>query len=260
MIFDAHRHLVKNKGEKDFSLARKRYFADLKINNILESIVIADNVADSDTANTKTLIDIFKNDLNVKIIGSINPFSDLVEQEREFDKYLTDKHIIGLKLFNGFDKIYPIDKECFTSYQLAEKHNAPVVFHTGINENDIESAKYNDPKYIVEIAKQFLKLKIIISHFYWPKIEYCLNTVQDIPNIYLDTTVLADDCMSKYMKRDQILNILTRAVKAKPESIIFGSDYPSCETNIAIELIGDLNISTEEKDRIFYKNHRKLFF
>lgn len=258
MIIDSHRHLVKQ-SNGSFIKAKEAFIADMKHNNIERAIVIADNVSNSDTADTPTLLEIFNNDDNIQIIGAINPFGNLETQQAYYDKLLTREQIIGLKLFNGFDKLYPTDERCFASYQLAVKHNVPVIFHTGINIDDEESAKFNDPKYIVEIAKKFPKLKIIIAHFYWPKIEYCLETTRDIKNVYLDTTVLADKDAVSRISEEKIRSVLECAIELKPEGIIFGSDYPACQTRPAIDLIKSLNINTKTKDNIFYINANTIF-
>jgi predicted TIM-barrel fold metal-dependent hydrolase len=47
-----------------------------------------------------------------------------------------------------------------------------VIIHTGINSGDFNCAKYNDPKYVVEVARKYPKLKIIIAHYFWPKKSY----------------------------------------------------------------------------------------
>jgi len=257
MIIDSHRHVVKK--DNSFDTAKELFLSDMQQNDIEKAIVIADNVSDSDTADTPTLLKLFADEDNVKIIGSINPFGNLTTQQEYFDNLLQDRKIIGLKLFNGFDRLYPTDERCFASYNLALKYKVPVIFHTGINVDDDESARYNDPKYIVEIAKKFPVLKIIIAHFYWPEIEYCLELTGDIPNIYLDTTVLADEDAIARISKEKIKSVLEHAIAIKPDKILFGSDYPACQTAPAIELIGSLHIDQQSEDVILSQNVKNLF-
>ena len=60
MIIDSHTHLTRKKNES-FEDAKSTYLKDLKANGVDEAIVIADNVDDSDTADTDTLLEVFKN-------------------------------------------------------------------------------------------------------------------------------------------------------------------------------------------------------
>jgi hypothetical protein len=258
MIIDSHRHLVKSDTES-FRESVAIFLSDMKSNSIEKSVVIADNLSDSNTANTKTLIDIFSGNDSVCIIGAINPSQNLSDQEEYFEKLLREKYIIGLKLFNGFDKIFPTDKKCFLTYKLAQKYNVPVIFHTGINIDDNESAKFNDPKYIVEIANKFPRVSFLISHFYWPEVEYCLEITKGVKNIFLDTTVLAEPEAVELIGKENISKTLEEAISLKPNKVIFGSDYPSCETRRAIDLICELNVSKSQKDKVFAENSIDLF-
>ncbi|MEI8061399.1 MAG: amidohydrolase family protein [Candidatus Berkelbacteria bacterium] len=259
MIIDSHRHLVRSEDEKDFYSAKKVFLDDLKVNGISKCIVIADNVENSTTADTQNLIEIFANNEDIKIVGALNPFGDLEKQSEYFGSLLRLKKIIALKMFNGFDELFPTDERCFTSYRLAEEYNIPVIFHTGAGTGD-ETAQYNDPKYIVEIAKKLPNLKIVISHFYWPKIKYCLELTKNVENIYYDTTVLADeDVISEIGSIEKIQDVLVECIAVKPSNLIFGSDFPACKTTPAIELINGLKISQSEKNNIFSENSKLIF-
>lgn len=259
MIIDSHTHLVKSENES-FAETKTKYLSNLKLNKISQAIVIADNQANSETADTKTLIDIFSEDDFISIVGSIDPFGDIEEQRRYFEGLLVEKQIVGIKLFNGFDKLYPTDEKCFVSYDLAIKYKVPVIFHTGINIGDEDSAKYNDPKYIVEIAKKFPDLKILISHFYWPKIEYCFELTKDIQNIYHDSTVLADiDVIELIGSIEKVREVLENYFSLRPNNLLFGTDFPACKTEPAIALINSLKISDSDKKKIFSDNTTELF-
>ncbi|MBI1975631.1 MAG: amidohydrolase family protein, partial [Candidatus Vogelbacteria bacterium] len=57
----------------------------------------------------------------------------------------------------------------------------------------------------------------------------------------------------------KIKEILTKTIKRKSDSVLFGSDWPMCDTKKHIALIRSLPITKEEKEAVFYKNALKLF-
>jgi len=260
MIIDAHLHLSKEETEENFNSAKERLFANLAENKISSAFVIADNLTDTNCADTKTLVKLFEKDQNIFIIGSPNLLNPRKDEIEYLDNLLKNKAIIGLKLFPGHDPIYPTDRRCDAVYNLCLKYDVPVVIHTGINSGDTECAKYNDPKYIVEIAKKYSDLKIVIAHYFWPEMQYCYETTKPFRNIYFDTSAMADDEVVELSGGiDKVADILEKTISDKPENILFGTDYPMCDTKKHIDLIDHLKVSHELKEMIFHLNARKIF-
>ena len=260
MIIDSHLHLTKEDTEEDFDNAKKRLYANFTENKISSAFVIADNIIGTDCADTKTLIKIFEKDQNIFIVGSPNILNPRENEPEYFNDLLKNKSVIGLKLFPGHDPIYPTDPRYDFVYRLCLKYNVPVVIHTGINSGDARCAKYNDPKYIVEIANKFTDLKIVIAHYFWPEMQYCYEITKPYKNIYFDTSAMADEEVVELSGgNDKIANILEKTIIDKPENVLFGTDYPMCDTEKHIKLIDNLKISHELKAMVFSLNAKKIF-
>ena len=137
--------------------------------------------------------------------------------------------------------------------------DCPIVVHTGWNSNNPEAAKYNDPKYIIKIAKVFSKLKIVIAHYFWPRVEYCYKITRGLKNIYFDTSALADKEVVEKAGLEKIKKVLEQSVKDNSESVLFGTDYPMGDFKAHIDLINSLGITKERKEKIFWKNAAKIF-
>jgi len=133
------------------------------------------------------------------------------------------------------------------------------VIHTGWNSNDPEVARYNDPKHIIRIAEIFAQLKIVISRYFWPKVEYCYNLTKSLGNIYFDTSGLADDEVIKKTGLEKIVKVLTETTNERPDSLLFGTDYANCDIKKHINLIRSLKISNDDREEIFYGNANKIF-
>jgi len=161
-------------------------------NNVVGTIVVADNVKNDKCADTDIILKEFGNDKNIWIVGSASPFKSR-ERIEPFRKLIADKKIVAMKLFPGHDKIFLNDERFLPDIELCNENKIPLVIHTGANTGNFEVAKFNDPKFIVEIAKRYPDLAIIISHYFWPEMEYCFETTIGFDNVYFDTSALAND-------------------------------------------------------------------
>lgn len=239
---------------------KKELLLNMKKNEINYSIVIPDNVPNSQCADLETVMTLIKNEPRLCVVGTLK-ITDINKRNLiRMDKLFKKKILRGFKIFPGHDPSYPTDKRWHPVYKLCMKYDFPLIIHTGINSDNKKCAKYNDPKHITKIAKIFPKLKIIIAHYFWPKLDYCFSLTNGFNNIYFDTSALADPeviNMSGGIKK--IREILIRTVKRRGDSVLFGTDWPMCDVKKHINLINSLYITKTERYKIFYKNSLRLF-
>lgn len=260
LIIDCHRHLSIEKENKTYESAAKALLLDMKENRISKAVIIADNVSNSGTADIEILLKIFKDNSKILLIGAVNPFDQPKDKLDKIEKLLLEKKIIGLKLYNGHDKIYPTDDRCLSTYELCDRYGVPVMMHTGANSGDFDVAKFNDPKMIMDISKKFPKLKIVISHYYWPLLEYCYEVTTGALNIFFDTSALADkEVIDKSGGMQKVKDILEKTIRDQKGSILFGTDYGMCKTKDHINLINSLEIAEYLKDRVYSENFLDLY-
>lgn len=260
MIIDSHIHMSYMDKPKTFPEIKKELFLNMKKNKITYSVVIPDNVPNPQCADMDNVIELVKDESGLFIIGTLK-ISNINERSLTKIANLFNEEIIrGFKIFPGHDPVYPTDARWYPVYGLCVKYDLPLIIHTGINTGDKECAKYNDPKYIIEIAKIFPKLKIIIAHYFWPKLDYCYSMTEGYNNIYFDTSAMADkEVLDESGGIEKMREILTKTIKRKSDNVLFGTDWPMCDVKLHIDLINSLNITKEEKNKVFYKNTVRIF-
>ncbi len=234
---------------------------DMKNNNIDYGIVIPDNIENStEVADLEKSINLISDNNKLFLLGSPQIVQRGSSEIKKYKNLINKKVIKGIKFFPGHDPYYPTDKRCSPYYKLCDEFNIPVLFHTGENSGDSDCAKWNDPKYIVEIAKKFPKLKIIIAHYFWPRMNYCYEATKNIPNIYFDIAAMADDeVLDKSGGVEKVKEILKKTIDDGSDKVIFGTDWPMCKTENHINLIESLGLEKDIKDKIFYKNAIKIY-
>ena len=259
MITDTHLHLPIIKKDSFFEKAKKKLLSDMRKNGIDYGVLIPDNAVGSKIGDLDTCLNITEKEKKLFLLGTI----DIQKQGKEWINKLSllfrGDRIKGIKIFPGHDPIYPTDKRLIPVLKLCLKYDYPIVIHTGWNSNNPEAARYNNPKHIVKIAKKFPKLKIVIAHYFWPEVEYCYQVTEGLKNIFFDTSGLADKEVIKETGLKKIKSILRMTIKNKPESVVFGSDYPMGKFKSHIALINALKINQKEKRNVFWKNAVRLF-
>ena len=258
MIIDCHVHLPLSKTKGKFKDKKAKLLRDMERNGVDCAILIPDNLAGSNIGDLDTCLKLVENEKKLFLLGTIDVRKEGMRSISKIDFLFKKGKIKGIKIYPGHDPIYPTDKRLIPLYKLCIKYNLPIMIHTGRGE--IKNAReYNDPKYLVKITKKFPKLKIVISHYFEPNLEYCYNLTKNFISIYYDTSGLADKDVVKERGLKTIKDILTRTLKEKPNNVLFGTDYACCSIKKHIELINSLNISDEIKDKIFYKNSNRIF-
>jgi len=257
MIIDSHLHFAQ---AKTYQEARELLLKELKLNKVDYAVVIPDNVPNASIPDLDTTLKMTKNDKNLLVMGTINILKEEKNIISKLDNLFKQEKIVGIKIFPGHDQHYPNDKRLIPVFELCIKHDLPLIIHTGQNAiDDPAPAKYNDPKYIVDVAKKYPKLKIVIAHYFWPKVDYCYKQTINFNNIYYDTSALADKEVIKATGKQKIKEILEKTIKNKPDNVVYGSDYACCGMKAHIDLINSLDLSLTIKQKVFYKNAIKLF-
>ncbi len=259
MKIDCHLHLAVKEELTSFEAKKDHLLKVLQTSNIDYGIVIPDNLEDSSIGSLPQCIDLFKDEKRIFLMASVNILDEPTSNVQEFDKLFGNGNIVALKIFPGHDEHFPNDIRLIPFIDLCLKHDAPFVIHTGWNSNNPGVAKWNDPKYIVELANRYTRLKIIICHYFWPDVEYCYKITRGYNNIYFDTSGLADNELETATGKDKIREILEKTIEDDPKSVLFGSDYGMCDISAHVELIENLNMAHDIKEMIFSKNAIDLF-
>jgi predicted TIM-barrel fold metal-dependent hydrolase len=255
MIIDSHLHLPSRKEGKTLADSRQTLLHDLEECKVDYAIVIPDNLPNSEIGSLDEVLNLAENEKRLFVMGTINIMKDKEPHILKLDQLFRTKRIVAIKIFPGHEPIYPTDKRLTPVYELCVKHDLPVVIHTGGR----RQSKYNDPKFIIKVADKHPELKIVIAHFFFPRVEYCHEITRPYENMYFDTSGLADDAVIAVTGLQKIRRVLTLTAKEHPNNIVFGTDYAECSTMKHIALIESLELPRELKERIFSENSIQLF-
>jgi predicted TIM-barrel fold metal-dependent hydrolase len=259
MIIDTHIHLPVVSENRTYQQAKEMTLEDMKLDGVSYSILIPDNVPDSEIGDLPTCHKLAEDTPELFLMGTIDIENQGSQWVAELERLMLHRQIVGMKIFPGHDPIYPTDLRLDPVYNLCRENSMPMVIHTGYNPGHPEVGKYNDPRHIVRVSERYPGLKIVIAHFFIPEVEYCYELTHDCPYIYHDTSGLADQEVVEATGAGKIETVLLKTLEADPGKVIFGTDYAMCNRKDHIDMINRLPISAEVREGIFWRNAVSVF-
>lgn len=264
MIIDAHTHVgFESDGSKvNIQEKFKKLLQESQENKISELIIIAGFKKD-DPDTTENLINLTKEVKNVHVIASLDIKKYSQKDLRQLEEYLKKNQIKGIKIYTGYQHIFPNNSRCTPIYKICEKYNVPVIFHSGDTLAGYvkdPKVKYAHPLHIDDVATDFPNLKIVIAHMGNPWFLDCAEVIHKNPNVYADISglVVGDQFEISYknlMKR-KIEDLLAYVGENK---LLYGTDWPLCPTKEYLRFIKTLRLSKKAREKLLYKNAQKIF-
>lgn len=176
-------------------------------------------------------------------LGSLHPDSENIEEDIEHIKELGLK---GVKLHPDFQKFRIDDKKCEIIYELC-RGEMPVLLHTGDNRYD-----FSNPDRLVPVLKKYPDLTVIGAHFGgWSVWDEAVKKLSSFENFYVDCSSSFDWLTAERARE------IVRTYGA--EKVLFGVDYPMWSYEDELARFEKMQLTEEEKSKIFFENAIKLF-
>lgn len=253
-VIDAHTHTV-FAGQKPVPLdikpqTREKFLADLKEAGVVGAVahtVMGEGGYDD------------LRDHNVIHCAGVGKKFDL----GAIDAGLTSGKYGCIKIYLGYVARWAHDKAYLPLYKLAEKHDVPVVFHTGDTYAADAIVKYADPLTIDEVAVAHRKVRFVIAHCGNPWIQSAAEVAYKNPNVFLDgSAFMIGDLEGKTpenLERFVVgpLRWIFHYVDS-PSKLMFGSDWPLANPKAYVEAFKQA-IPREHWRKVFYENALKVF-
>ncbi len=193
--------------------------------------------------------------------GSVHPrLMDVKEIEKSLEKQYSEG-IAGIKLHPVHQYFKPNDyreeergvKTLESIYEFASDHSIPVLFHTGTSVLLGARSKFGNPLFLEDVAIDFPKLQIIMSHGgrpFWMKEAFFI--LRRFSNLWLDISgIPPQKLLTEYFPRFEVI----------AEKSLYGSDFPSpgvMGIRENLELFLNLPLDRSLKRKIAHTNFKKL--
>ncbi len=262
MIIDVHTHINNYHEDKVVSMEDSLNLLSQTMleNDIAYSLVLSSYKVNKNRPSTKQVVEAISGRSNLGVVSGISYLHYDYKDVVEISEYLKNGLIKGLKFYPGYEPFYPNDSRLKVWYNMAIEFDVPVMFHSGDTYAPSGRVKYSHPIHIDDLAVDYPDLKIVICHIGNPWIKDCMEVVYKNNNVYADISglVLGDftEKFERYMKQE-IEEIITYA--GDPKYLLYGTDWPICNMKSYIKFMNQLDLETDKKDFILWKNAAELF-
>ncbi|MBI4493354.1 MAG: amidohydrolase [Chloroflexi bacterium] len=170
---------------------------------------------------------------------------------RELERLVRERGLRGLKLYPTYNYFYPNDAVLYPVYATAERLGIPVMVHTGSSVFTGSRLKYGDPLYLDDVAVDFPRLSLLITHGgrpFWYDRAAALARLH--PNVSIEVGGLPPQRLPDYF--GDLERLAPR--------LIFGSDWPGVPRSVGdnIAAIRALPLTEAAKERILGGNAARL--
>jgi uncharacterized protein len=176
---------------------------------------------------------------------------------------LKDPKCVGIKMYPGYNFIYPSDPIHDGFYELAAQYDVPVVFHTGDTANPRGKVKYSHPLCIDEVAVDHPNTRFVMAHFGNPWIVDATEVAKKNPNVFIDLSALAQGMFDVEWFFKEYTGYVEHlrtwiAYLSDENKLMYGSDFPLVNMNTYMNIIARL-IPEKLHENVFHKNALNVF-
>ncbi|HEU4395840.1 MAG TPA: amidohydrolase family protein [Planctomycetota bacterium] len=191
-------------------------------------------------------------------VGSLDPIT-VKDPDGETEKLFHEVGIRALKIHPSHQLVAPngyADGTCPALqmiYEVAEKAQRPVMFHTGTSIFPGARNKFSGPMLVEDVAIDFPKLKIVLCHAGRPLwMNEAVFLARRFPHVYLDVSSIPPAALLDYLPR----------LEEIAGKVLWGTDWPAPGVPTLAENVAAfraLPIRDEAKERILRTNAEKVF-
>jgi predicted TIM-barrel fold metal-dependent hydrolase len=167
-------------------------------------------------------------------IGIADPTRDDTDHLHRVESVLATKQVRALKAYLGYLPYAPDHAGYRPYYELAERFQLPVIFHTGDTYSPLAKLRYAQPLLVDDVAVDHPRVKFVLAHVGNPWLTDAAEVVYKNVNVWADLSGLlvgdADSFTAEERQEtvEQARQALRRAFRyaERPNRFLHGSDWP----------------------------------
>lgn len=167
-------------------------------------------------------------------IGVADPLHSDPEHLRRVGACLATGQVRALKAYLGYSHFGPDHLGYRAYYELAERHNVPVIFHTGDTYSPRARVRLAHPLLVDDVAVDHPNVKFVLAHVGNPWLSDAAEVVHKNVNVWTDLSglVVGDAETFQAEERQEMLHDVAQGLRRaflyaeRPNRFLYGSDWP----------------------------------
>jgi predicted TIM-barrel fold metal-dependent hydrolase len=216
---------------------------------------------DDDHPSIERVLEILERDPRTIVVEGLRwrkePRTDLFELEMRIREGI----VRGIKLYPGYDN-YPInDPSLETVFRIAEKHDVPVMIHTGDTYAKTAKVRMAHPLLVDDVAVDYPEVKFVMCHLGNPWFQDAAEVLYKNDNVYADISGLTLGEFTYDFERYVAMRLkdMITYMGDPGEQIMYGSDWPLVSMKPYVKLLHELDFTDEQLENVAWRTASKLF-
>jgi predicted TIM-barrel fold metal-dependent hydrolase len=167
-------------------------------------------------------------------IGVADPTRTDADHLHRVETILATKQVRALKGYLGYLHHGPDHPGYRPYYELAERYQLPVIFHTGDTYSPRAKLRFAQPLLVDDVAVDHPKVKFVLAHLGNPWLTDAAEVVYKNVNVWADLSglVVGDAASFAAEERQEMLEETRQALRRafryaeRPNRFLYGSDWP----------------------------------
>ena len=167
-------------------------------------------------------------------IGIADPTRNDADHLRRVQDALAAKQVRALKAYLGYLHYAPDHAHYRPYYELAERYQLPVIFHTGDTYSPNAKLRFAQPLLADDVAVDHPKVKFVLAHLGNPWLTDAAEVIYKNVNVWADLSGLVVGTAESFTdeERQETLEEARQATRRafryaeRPNRFLYGSDWP----------------------------------
>lgn len=262
MIIDCHVHLNRYEDEEPEAL-QDRYTLlreEMDRNHVDYAIVLSSYKVNERRPGVDEILEVTGDDPHIGVVAGVSYLHYRAADLAHLRELLSEKRIIGLKLYPGYEPFYVHDARLRVVYELAGEYQVPVMIHTGDTYDPRGKVKYSHPIEVDEVAVDYPDVTFVICHLGNPWVTDAMEVIYKNENVVGDISGFTLKHFEERFERfmvDQVREVVTYA--GNPHSILYGTDWPISGMRSYLGFVEKLDLSDAERKLVLFENAARVF-
>jgi uncharacterized protein len=262
-LIDAHVHLNNYHESKRRPTEEnvKELFRAMEELRIDHAIVITSYKVDVDRPSVEQLVEILADDPRTTVVEGLRWRGQERTDLFGLEERIRDGLVRGIKLYPGYDH-YPINDPSLESvFRIAEKHQVPVMIHTGDTYSRTAKVRMAHPLLVDDVAVDHPDVKIVMCHLGNPWFQDAAEVLYKNDNVYADISGLTLGKFTYDFERYVAMRLKEMiAYMGDPgRQLMYGSDWPLVEMGPYLKFLDELKFEGDQLESIAWGTAARLF-
>ena len=236
-------------------------FAKMEDVGVDHAVVITSYKVDMDRPSAEEIVELLASDPRVTVVEGLRWRGDVRTDLFTMEERIRDGLVKGIKLYPGYD-FYPInDPSLETVFRIAEKHDVPVMIHTGDTYAKTAKVRMAHPLLVDDVAVDYPDVKFVMCHLGNPWFQDAAEVLYKNDNVYADISGLTLGDFSYEFERYMVQRVrdMITYMGDPGKQLMFGTDWPLVRMGPYIKFLDSLDLPDEAKENIAWRTAASLF-